>query len=104
MNKITKIKICGITREQDLNCVMDAGVDAVGFVFYSASPRYVTPEKAAMLLATMRPFVTTVGLFVNASVQQVQQVLAIAPVHLLQFHGDETPEQCHAIAEAVNRP
>ncbi len=104
MNHRTRIKICGLTRNEDVKAAIDAGADAIGFVFYAKSPRYIAPDAAARLMALIPPFVTTVGLFVNATLQQVQQVLAQAPVSLLQFHGDETPECCAAIAKAVNRP
>jgi phosphoribosylanthranilate isomerase len=100
----TRIKMCGLTRTEDIQAVVSVGVDAIGFVFYPPSPRYVTPDMAVTLLAVVPPFVTTVGLFVNATLAQVQQVLTQVPVAVLQFHGDETPEQCHAIASAVNKP
>lgn len=100
----TRIKICGLTREQDLQAAIDAGADAVGFVFYGPSPRHIAAEAAGRLLAKVSPFITTVGLFVNATAEEVGAVLAVAPVSLLQFHGDETLEQCVAIAETVNRP
>ena len=104
MFKKTRIKICGITRLEDVRALVAAGADALGFVFYPASPRYVTAEAVAELLKELPPFVVSVGLFVNASTAELQEVLAKAPVQLLQFHGDETPEQCHALASAVNRP
>ncbi|MGZ3253909.1 MAG: phosphoribosylanthranilate isomerase [Burkholderiaceae bacterium] len=100
----TRIKICGLTREEDVHSAIDAGADAVGFVFYPQSPRYVAPERAAALIAVVPPFVTTTGLFVNASTPEVCDVIANAPVALLQFHGDETQEQCVDIATSVNRP
>lgn len=100
----TRIKICGLTREQDLQTAIKAGADAVGFVFYGPSPRYIAPEAAGRLLAGVPPFVTTAGLFVNTTAEEVAAVLAAAPVSLLQFHGDETLEQCAAIAQAVRRP
>ena len=100
----TRIKICGLTREQDLQAAIEAGADAVGFVFYGPSPRHIAPEAAGRLLASVPPFVTSVGLFVNATPEEVAAVLALAPVSLLQFHGDETPEQCLAIAQTVRRP
>ncbi|MGZ5818255.1 MAG: phosphoribosylanthranilate isomerase [Burkholderiaceae bacterium] len=100
----TRIKICGLTREEDVHSAIDAGADAVGFVFYPQSPRYVAPERAAVLIAVVPPFVTTTGLFVNASTPEVCDVIANAPVALLQFHGDETLEQCVDIATSVNRP
>jgi phosphoribosylanthranilate isomerase len=100
----TRLKICGITREQDLQAAVDAGADAVGFVFYPKSPRYVTPEQAGRLCAALPPFVSSVALFVNPALDDVRAVLARAPVALIQFHGDETAEQCAAIAGAVQRP
>lgn len=100
----TRIKICGVTRAEDLDAVVQAGADAVGFVFYPGSPRYVKPQDAADMLAVLPPFVTSVGLFVNAGVEQLASVVAEAPVSLLQFHGDESPQQCRVAAEAVNRP
>jgi phosphoribosylanthranilate isomerase len=104
MNHRTRIKICGLTREQDVQAAVAAGADALGFVFYPKSPRYVTPQQAAGLLAKVPPFITTVGLFVNVEPGQLQAIVAQAPVSLLQFHGDETVEQCAALAQAVNRP
>jgi phosphoribosylanthranilate isomerase len=89
---------------EDLQSAVEAGADALGFVFYSKSPRFIAPDAAAKLLAAIPPFVTSVGLFVNATAGEVQAVVAKAPVALLQFHGDETPEQCFAAAKAVNRP
>lgn len=104
MLKKTRIKICGLTRSEDIRAAVAAGADALGFVFYPASPRYVSLELAAQLLRELPPFVVSVGLFVNASEAEIQEVLANAPIQLLQFHGDETAEQCHALASAVNRP
>lgn len=104
MTHRTRIKICGLTREKDVQGAIAAGADAVGFVFYPASPRYIQASMAARLIALAPPFVTTVGLFVNATMEEVRTVLASAPVSLLQFHGDETSAQCAAIAAAVNRP
>ena len=104
MTHRTRIKICGLTREQDLLEAIAAGADAVGFIFYEKSPRYIAPEAAGRLIARIPPFVTPVGLFVNATPEDVQATLAHAPVSLLQFHGDETAVQCAAIAAAVNRP
>jgi phosphoribosylanthranilate isomerase len=100
----TRIKICGLTRTEDIAVAAAAGADALGFVFYTASPRAVTASQAAQLVASVPPFITTVGLFVNASIGDVSEVLAHAPLSLLQFHGDETPQQCAEIAAAVKRP
>lgn len=104
MRQRTRIKICGLTRSEDVQAAVAAGADAIGFVFYPGSPRYIAPEAAAQLIAAMPPFVTAVGLFVNADAQQVAQVLAQAPIALLQFHGDETGAECTAIVKAVGRP
>ncbi|MDK9702745.1 MAG: phosphoribosylanthranilate isomerase [Sulfuritalea sp.] len=90
----TRIKICGITREEDLAAVVAAGADALGFVFYAPSPRHVTPERAAQLVAHAPAFVTRVGLFVNEPVEAVRAVLARVPLELLQFHGDEDAAYC----------
>ena len=90
----TRIKICGITREQDLAAAVAAGADALGFVFYEPSPRYVTPGRAAQLMAQVPPFVTKVGLFVNAEARVVRETLERTPLDLLQFHGDEDAAYC----------
>jgi len=100
----TRIKICGITRAQDLRAAVDLGADALGFVFYPKSPRYVTPEQAGALCAALPPFVSAVALFVNPTPGEVAEVAARMPLGLIQFHGDETVEQCAAIAAAVARP
>ena len=100
----TRIKICGITRSQDLRAAVDLGADALGFVFYPKSPRYVTPARAAELCAGLPPFVSAVALFVNSTLDEVREVAGAMPLGLIQFHGDETVEQCAAIAAAVQRP
>jgi phosphoribosylanthranilate isomerase len=104
MNPRTRIKICGFTRAEDIQAAIAAGADALGLVFYPPSPRYVSPAQAGQLLAALPPFVMAVGLFVNPSVEEVVAAVAQAPLQLLQFHGDETAEQCHQLASAVNRP
>jgi len=100
----TRIKICGITRQEDLRAAVEAGADALGFVFYPKSPRYVTPEQAAELCAVLPPYVSAVALFVNATVEEVRAVAGKAPLALIQFHGDETAGQCAELAAAVSRP
>ena len=90
----TRIKICGITREQDVDAAVAAGADAVGFVLYAPSPRHVSAERAAELASRLPPFVTPVLLFVNASAPEIVAACARLPTALLQFHGDETPESC----------
>ncbi|MFV5214189.1 phosphoribosylanthranilate isomerase [Azonexus caeni] len=94
----TRIKICGLTREADVDAAVAAGADAIGFVFYPPSPRYVTPERAAELACRVPPFVDVVGLFVNATADDVATTSATVPLNLLQFHGDETPEFCRSFA------
>lgn len=86
--------MCGITRPEDALAAAMAGVDAIGLVFHPASPRVVSAEQAAGIVAVLPPFVTTVGLFVNADAAAVKRVLAAAPLDLLQFHGDEAPAYC----------
>ncbi|RKG53031.1 phosphoribosylanthranilate isomerase [Acinetobacter cumulans] len=99
----TRAKICGITRIQDIQSVVQAGADAIGFVFFAPSPRSVTAAQAAELIQHVPPYVQTVGLFVNASAADIQDILKISPVDILQFHGDENPEQCQTIAQTVGR-
>ena len=90
----TAVKICGITRLEDALAAIRAGAHAIGFVFYRPSPRYIAPVAAGAILCALPPFITTVGLFVDAAEDEVRDVLAQAPVQLLQFHGAETPEYC----------
>jgi phosphoribosylanthranilate isomerase len=90
----TRVKICGITRPEDALDAVRAGADAIGLVFYGPSPRAVTPAQAKDIVQGLPPFVTVVGLFVNASREDIAASLAAARIDLLQFHGDETPEQC----------
>jgi phosphoribosylanthranilate isomerase len=96
----TRIKICGLTREADVDEAVDAGADALGFVLYAKSPRHVSAARAAELIARLPPFVTPVLLFVNASPSEVRLATELLPQALLQFHGDETAAQC----EAAGRP
>jgi phosphoribosylanthranilate isomerase len=90
----TRIKICGLTREQDVDAAVAAGADAVGFVLYEPSPRYVSAERAAELASRLPPFVTPVLLFVNETAPKIIAACARVPTAMLQFHGDETPEFC----------
>lgn len=92
----TRIKICGLTREADVDAAIDAGADALGFVLYERSPRHVPLPRATELARRLPPFVTPVLLFVNASPHEVARAGAELPQALLQFHGDETPGQCVA--------
>ena len=92
----TRIKICGLTREEDVDAAANAGADAVGFVMYAKSSRFVRAERAAELAQRLPPFVTPVLLFVNAPATEIIAACADIPGALLQFHGDETPEDCLA--------
>ena len=89
-----RVKICGLTRLEDVLVAVEAGADAIGLVFYPPSPRYVDLDKAAELARAVPPFVTIVGLFVNANPALVLETLAVVPIHLLQFHGDEDEAYC----------
>jgi len=91
---MTRIKICGITRCEDALVCAQAGADAIGLVFYPPSPRHVIAAQAAAITRALPPFVTTVGLFVNPTVEQVEAVLNEVHLDVLQFHGDEPPEFC----------
>jgi phosphoribosylanthranilate isomerase len=96
--------MCGFRQPQDVAAAVAAGADALGFNFYAGSARFVTPAQAAQLIAAVPAFITNVGLFVNASEQEVVQTVQITGVDLLQFHGDETPAFCEAAALAAQRP
>jgi len=90
----TRIKVCGITRLEDALIASELGVDAVGFVFYPKSPRYIAPEKAAAIIRQLPPFVSAVGLFVNPTQELIADVLKTVPLGVIQLHGDESPEFC----------
>ena len=100
----TRIKICGLTREQDVDAAVAAGVDAVGFVMYDKSPRFISPDRAAELARRLPPFVTPVLLFVNAPPPVVAAACELVPGSTIQFHGDETPQQCLEATAGGSRP
>lgn len=97
---VPRVKICGLTSVDDALSAVAQGADAIGLVFYPKSPRYVPLEQAALIARAVGPFVTTVGLFVDPTAEAVELVLDAVPLHLLQFHGNETPAFC----AAFNRP
>lgn len=99
----TRIKICGLTRERDLDDAVDAGADAIGFVLYPPSPRFVPLERACALAERLPPFVTPVLLFVNAAGETVRQALDALPGAAAQFHGDESARDCAASVPAGTR-
>ncbi|HLX24047.1 MAG TPA: N-(5'-phosphoribosyl)anthranilate isomerase, partial [Usitatibacter sp.] len=90
----TRIKICGIREEAHARVAYESGADAIGFVFHRPSPRYIDPREAGKIIATLPPFVTAVGLFVNEPGASLDEILTHAPVGMLQFQGDEPPEFC----------
>lgn len=89
-----RTKICGITRIEDALAAAAAGAQALGFVFYRPSPRFITPHEARAISARTPPFITRVGLFVDADQAFIRSVLATVPLDVIQFHGDETPAVC----------
>ncbi len=104
MSQRTRIKICGLTREADVDAAIAAGVDALGFVLYDKSPRHVSIQRAAELSRRLPPFVTPVLLFVNESIEAIRQARTAIPNATLQFHGDETPSQCLAASGNASTP
>lgn len=90
----TRVKICGITRIQDAQDAVALGVDAIGMVFYDKSPRGISLAKAQAIAKAINPFVTIVGLFLDASQQYVREIIDTVHIDLLQFHGDECPADC----------
>ena len=97
----TRIKFCGLVREQDVDLAVALGVDAIGFVFYPNSPRFVTFEQAALLRRRLPSFVAAVGLFVNAPADQVRLGCAMVGLDVVQFHGDEPAPLCEQAARDV---
>jgi phosphoribosylanthranilate isomerase len=85
----TRVKVCGITREEDARLAVDLGADAIGFVFWAGSPRLVAPGLAAAIARALPPFVTRVGVFANQPVQDIRQIAALARLDAIQLHGDE---------------
>lgn len=94
MSARVRSKICGITSLEDALCAVEAGADALGFVFYEKSPRYIEPEAAASIVAKLPAFICATGLFVNHSRSEVEGILDRCPLSLLQFHGDELEDDC----------
>jgi phosphoribosylanthranilate isomerase len=92
--KRTRVKICGITRVEDAAAVVQYGADALGLVFYPQSPRYIDTARAREIAESVAPFVTVVGLFVNATPDNIRQIIDTVPVGLLQFHGNEDNDLC----------
>lgn len=93
----TRVKICGITRVEDALAAVNAGADAIGLVFYAPSPRCVSVAQAQKIVAAIPPFVSVVGLFVNAPTAEIQFILSQVRLDIIQYHGDETPDVCKQI-------
>ncbi len=100
MHHRTRVKFCGITRQADAAFAVRLGVDALGFVFHPKSPRYIEPADAGGIISGLPPFVTSVGLFVDHSHDEVEEIISQSSIDLVQFHGDESPEFC----EQISRP
>ena len=98
---MVKIKICGITNLDDALMVVEAGADALGFVFFQGSSRCVSPENAAAIICRLPPFVQTVGLFVNEEVTTVNRVADTCGLDIIQLHGEESPDYCHAVTRRI---
>lgn len=98
-----RIKICGLTREEDVDAAVAAGADAIGFVFYPPSPRYVAPQRASELAKRIPPFVDVVGLFVNETPEVVRTTCDAVPINVLQFHGDEDAAYCRQFSRPYLR-
>ncbi len=91
---VLKVKICGITNYQDAVAAMDMGADLLGFNFYPQSPRFITPEKAAGIINKLPGFIVTAGVFVNATIEQINEAENLCQLDWIQLHGDEEPEFC----------
>ena len=94
---MTRVKFCGFTHQDDVAQAVALGADALGFVFYGPSSRYVSPEHAKTLTRSVPAFVTRVGLFVNEEAETIQRIFEIAQLNLIQYHGEESPEFCDAV-------
>ena len=98
---MARVKICGITNLEDALSAVEAGADALGFVFYAASPRHIFPEQATRIISQLPPFVQTVGLFVNEELNTVNEVADLCRLDLVQLHGDESADYCQQISRRV---
>ncbi len=98
---MTKTKICGITNHQDALAAANLGVDALGFIFYKASPRYIKPEAARNIIKSLPPFISTVGVFVDEEADTIREIMRDCNLHLVQLHGHETPAFCQKFSGRV---
>ncbi len=96
---MVRVKICGITSMEDALNACEAGADAIGFVFYERSPRYIDPERARKIVAKLPPFLSVTGVFVDEEVERVKEIAGLVPLDTLQFHGEEPPDYCTLFKE-----
>lgn len=96
-----RVKICGMTRLADARCAVEAGVDALGFIFFAKSPRSVEPEAARAIIAELPPFVDAVGVFVDETLQRVAEIATTCRLDYVQLHGAESPDYCRRLAALI---
>jgi len=96
-----RVKICGITNPEDALAAAELGADAVGFVFYPKSPRYVKPKEVGLIVSQLPAFVTAVGVFVNQGEEEVRRTIEVSGIELAQFQGDESPDFCRGFGPNV---
>jgi len=98
---LVRVKICGMTNFEDALAAVDFGADALGFIFYPPSPRFIAPELALQIVKKLPPFVTTVGVFVKKSIKEIKDIVNHVGLDVVQLHGDEPPEVCHAFQRVI---